>query len=242
MSSFGGVKPRRKFFRQRIARILALLLVACALGLGLLVWLDVKPGTIAFELAKALLQVSVVVLIGALISLGTSDYQSMLNSRRELKLRSDEVLRRFLEDAVRGYHDVKRARRVMRARLNASDGKHAIGTDLYDDQMEVINDAQLTFERLKLLVRGLPDERVTRADLRLNIKIIEEALHELVEEYESNRPYMSQGADPNPIGKLAKLNWFLGENSDDFNHKIGDPFDAVLEELEGAMLKPLPES
>jgi hypothetical protein len=63
---------------------------ASAAGLIVLLWLNVKPNTLAFELTKAFLQVFVVVVIGALITLGTSDYQTDRDAWRDLKQRSAE--------------------------------------------------------------------------------------------------------------------------------------------------------
>lgn len=229
----------RTMFRPHINLILAGVAVASAAGLIVLLWLNVKPDTLAFELAKAFLQVLVVVVIGALITLGTSDYQKDRDAWRDLKQRSDELLGGLLDDAVNGYHNVKRARRVMRARLGAKEGQGTAGIRLYDDQMEVINDTQLRFERLKLKVDGVSDGRLDAADLRSNIETIKDALHELVQEYESERRRLSVDVDRTFTARLPKLTWFLSENSRDFNKKIGDPFEAILKQIQAAMLKSL---
>src|SRR5258708_3282982 len=95
--------------RQPIGRIFALVAAVSVLLLVLLFVLDVKQNIFGFEVAKALIQLLVVVVIGGLVSLGTFNYQRHRDTRRDLQQRSDELLRLVLEDAVTGYHSVKRA-------------------------------------------------------------------------------------------------------------------------------------
>jgi hypothetical protein len=226
---------------QRVVRILAITGLASLALLVLLLWLNVQPNSLGFEIAKALLQLVFVGVVGGLLALGTFDYQQYREGRNELQLQSDQLLRSLLDDALSGYHDVKRARRLMQACLHAAGGIRPFGIDLYDEQLEVINGTQLSFERLALLVNSMSDPRVVPSMLKSRMKAIEHSLHRLVDEYERERPRMSAQSPLVGIDELPELRWFLDrESSRTFNDSIGDPFQALVQQLQDAVLKPIP--
>ena len=127
---------------------------------------SIEPDTLWFEIAKTILQVGVVLALGALLSLLTSDYQ-----REQQKAESrQEVLRDILERATTSYNDVKRARRLLRAHAMTKDGT-AILAGAYDNQIAAINDAQLQFETMADEIQGaFPDLAVSLAQSSTPLK------------------------------------------------------------------------
>jgi hypothetical protein len=142
---------------------------------------SVEPDTLWFEIAKTLLQVGVVLAIGALLSLLTSDYQ-----REQQRAESrQELLRDLLARATTAYNDVKRARRLLRGKALIQDGT-AVLASAYDEQIAAVNDAQLQFETMADEVQGaFPG---LAGSLAIEFDAVEESLNALVREYEDNRP------------------------------------------------------
>ncbi len=98
---------------RKFAGFLAAIFVSCMLAF-LLISIYVSPaqGTLGFELATTLLQVGVVSVIGAFISMFTFEYQREKN--RDLERRKDEYreerLKTVLNQATEAYSAVKKAR------------------------------------------------------------------------------------------------------------------------------------
>jgi hypothetical protein len=189
--------------RRRLRIGLAVLSVASIGGVALIAASgSVEPDTLWFEIAKTILQVGVVLALGALLSLLTSDYQ-----REQQRAESrQEVLRDILGRATTSYNDVKRARRLLRAHAMTKDGT-AILAGAYDNQIAAINDAQLQFETMADEIQGaFPDLAVS---LATEFDTVEKSLNALLSEYEDNRPNFEGEPLELGIDHLPALNSFL---------------------------------
>ena len=143
---------------------------------------SVESSTLWLEITKTLLQVGVVLVLGALLSTVTSDYQQR-HEKAEARL---ELLRAIMGRAAAAYNDVKRARRLLRAQAMAKeDNGTVVLADAYDEQIVGINDAQLQFETMADEIRGAFPELAE--SLATEFDTIEEALNSLISEYEDNR-------------------------------------------------------
>jgi Na+/H+ antiporter NhaB len=118
--------------------LLSILLVTIALLL--LFFRDATQGTIAFEIAKSLLQPGVVAVVGAVVSLAMTDYQleqshmdkdrdrehQDRNKERDVERQRyeyrEDLLTSTLSRTVAAYSRAKRARRLLRARSGAAPG------------------------------------------------------------------------------------------------------------------------
>lgn len=164
---------------------------------------SVEPDTLWFEIAKTLLQVGVVLVLGALLSLMTTEYQrrqQQADSRREL-------LSDLLGRAARAYNDVKRARRLLRGQATTQDGTEILAAP-YDQQTAAINDAQLEFETLADEVRGAGIPELAES-LATKFDIIEKSLGALVTEYETARREFAGDPLSLQIARLPVLESFL---------------------------------
>lgn len=222
-------------------RLVVGLLLAASTAVVLLAlawWLGPPPNTLGYEFAKALLQLLVVTVIGTAASLAASNYQHDRDHRRELQDRSDQLMRSLRDDALRNYHQVKRARRLLRARLPVPGTVDLISLTSYDDQLEAIIDAQLDFERLVALSGNMSDRRIDASTLKERLDHIEKYLGQLITEYERKRPTIS-GDLPQGSHELDVLEDFKGRDKQPFREGIADPLHLVVGQLQSALLRPL---
>jgi hypothetical protein len=218
---------------------LAALAAICIGTLVALWWADTKPNTLGYELAKALLQLLVVAVVGTALSLATFNYQRSRDHRREIRQRGDELLRTLLNDALGSYHEIKRARRMLRARLWMAGGRESLRTEVYDEQLAAINDAQLDFERLGQLAGIVRDSRVDTSELVRCMDDVEKSVGRLVTEYERNRGTMAPEVAKASIDSLPELQRFIDQSDNrPFRQGIADPLRAFIAQLQKALLVP----
>ena len=227
------------------------LLVAIA-GLAALVltvlWLsEPEPDTLAFEAAKGCIAIFTVALVGFVLSQAATTLQGRrerwnrrLEELRDERQRKDKLLREILDDAIANYHEVKRSRRQLRARIWAADRGEAIDRAVYDEYLGVINDAQLNFELLKETADLIVDERVDPGRLEGYFHDIEKYLGKLVDEYEEHRRAVAHGHHAISIAELPKLYAFFDpDDSGPFRAGTTIHLKAAAKELRTALLEPL---
>jgi hypothetical protein len=232
---------------------------ALALFLVLLLVVDVTEHTLGYEAAKACLQVLSVALVGAAVSFATftlqrnrerreantdqrrENWQREVARLRDDRQRKDELLNATLKAVLTDYNSIKRARRLLRARLWAESSGEAMDIKVYDEQMAVINDAQLMFEQHKRTAKVINDGRVDRDRLVRCFRTIEKYLNTLVSEYEAHRRVAAHDpARTLSVRDLKALSRFI--DPDDwtpFVTGVSSGFGEALEELRGALLVPL---
>jgi hypothetical protein len=249
-------------WRTAAVRLLVVLGLTCLLGLAAVWASDPSPNTFVYELGKALLQLLTVIVIGGGLTLVTSNYQrehdelreseqrerdeyreSQQRARdehRDLQERSDTVLRELLGEALKSYHDVKRARRVLRgSRSRTPEGEH-VDLVTYEAQIAVINDAQLDFERMKILARLIRDGRVDAQLLVKRFNTIEKYLSELLTEYEQARKII-ESESRLALKDLEHLNGCIDETRRYiFRRGVANPIKAIVTQLQAALVVPLP--
>jgi hypothetical protein len=182
------------------------------------------------------------------------DWRRDVERRRDERQRKDAVLRSVLQDTLHNYHEVKRARRLLRARVWARDPGDRIDLRVYDEQLERINDAQLNFETLKRTALAIDDERIRTTHLASRLEAVEKYLNQLVDEYERKRRLIEPSADQTPSAderrsedggsetseaELTELGDFIGPDSDPFREGASTNIDDVVKSLRAALRKPL---
>ena len=180
---------------------------------------EVKPDTLQFELAKALLQVGLISAIGAALSLLAEEYQGEQRkaekARDEKRLRQtyrQQLLMATFSQANAAYTDVKRARRLLRGLsvvAKATDQPVSIMATHYDEQTLAIIDAQLEFENLADDVRTNAASFTSAEALAEELDRIEDYLSELISEYEDERRNFAGQPPQRSLDKLPHLENFL---------------------------------
>jgi hypothetical protein len=178
-------------------------LAVVGIGVALLMWrFGVKPNTVPFEMSKDLLQVGIVSAAGAILSLLSYDYQQ---GRRRRENR-DDLLKVTLARAAVSYNDVKRARRLLRARVATG---QVIEAAHYDTQFATINDAQLEFEMLIRDVETSAGAFTDAAALIKELQNLKEYLYKLVGEYSSQRGNFAGNPEQLKVEALPVMQGFV---------------------------------
>jgi hypothetical protein len=115
------------------------------------------------------------------------------------------------EELFEVFSRTKKARRLMRARgvirKKETNGQEndLVQKDTYREQLEVINDIQLSFESLGSRIKALKDH-FSRADtLVTNIRSMDAYLNALVDEYENMLPQFDAASFELPLNGLPNL-------------------------------------
>jgi hypothetical protein len=242
-------------------RLLTLLMLIFVVTIVLLVifFRDAMKGTIAFEVAKSLLQLGVVAVVGTLVSMTMTEYQ-LEEIRRDKdrdrmqqedsKVREierlryeyrEELLLSTLSRTMAAYSSAKRARRLFRARAGAiPSGPGLVKSQDYDRFMETVNDVQLQFEGLKSDVKSSKQAFSIAADLESMYQTIESYFGCIVKEYEQSRHKLLDSESTIAVAQLKALSDFLGPTSDTnkFRLEVVDPYHTIQEAIRADLLYP----
>jgi hypothetical protein len=239
--------------------VILLFIAVVTIALLLVFFREVKQGTLAFEIAKSLLQLGVVAVVGALVSLAMTDYQ-LEQSRRDKdrdhqhqnnskerdieRQRSEyreDLLTATLSRTVSAYSRAKKARRLLRARFGvAPGGPGLIRLDDYDHFMEMVNDAQLELESLKGDVKTSNPAFSSANSVVTLYESMEGYLNGLVKEYERSRHTITDSKRSIPVAQLEALSDFLGtaDPANKFKRQVIDPYHQIQEFIRADLLHP----
>ncbi len=227
-----------------------------------------KPGTPELEIFKAVLQLGVISVAAAAVALLSFDYQFQRQreeaagerrrqdeekrrdrdhqealrqaelARKSLEYR-EEFLRTILRRATSSYAAVKKARRVLRARAlrQEANGKIVL-TSAYDEQVDVINDAQLDFENLQGDVDNTRPALSRPDEIIAQLHAVDEYLGELIKEYETERPGFTVEGSAKQLAEFRWLQDFLDHKGNLFTGKVVHPFHDVQRLLRADLLNP----
>ena len=221
--------------------IVLMLLVVFGVSLGALAvfFRGATQGTVEFEAAKSLLQIGVVAVMGAVISVLIFEYQrerqaadkraddaqqrlerqkendrQAAEKQRELERKRFEyreaLLLSTLSNAMNAYGRTKKARRLLRGRGIRSRGETQIVlASEYDQFFDRVNDAQLDLENLARDVKTSAKAFSEPEALEQDLWSMESYLGELISEYESVRSRFSENDPSLPVRDLVHLEDFL---------------------------------
>lgn len=185
----------------------------------------------SFEITYEFLLVTVV---GGLLAL----LYKQLDVRREQR----RDLREMYSEILGAYNRAKSVRRRMRARLGtakAINKETPIAADYYEEQIEVLSNAQLTFEVYVKRTKG-PLWFWRARHLAENLEEAQSYLNGIVKEYEEKLATFS-AEDPRTahIGQLEKLTEFIGPYHDarDFKGRLKLPVRDALAALGKVILR-----
>ncbi len=238
--------------------VLGFIFVAAVVSL-VIFFRDAQEGHISFEVAKALLQLGAVAVIGTLVSMllweyqaeqtrldedRDRDHQAQVRARELARRRHeyrDELLTGTLARVVCAYSKAKKARRLLRARVGVSPGAPGwVALVDYDCYIGMVNEAQLELETLKGDVKTSAVAFSMASDIKEWLKSMERYLGGLIKEYEANRHLVAKEGIPMRFDQLKNLSDFLGkaEEGNGFKKDVIDPYHKIQEAIREDLLHP----
>ena len=201
-------------------------------------------GTLKFEVAKSLLQLGVVAVVGSVVSVLVFEYQrerqaldkkadlerqtidkkadlerQAIEKKRDLDRKSLEyretLLLSILSRAMEAYGRAKKARRLLRGRaLSTRDQTRVVLADQYDLCFDMLNDAQLDLENIARDVETSAKAFSQPSELVKHLRSMDAYLNELIGEYEDSRSRFSGNGPALPLDELPLLEEFLKRAKD----------------------------
>lgn len=165
---------------------------------------------IIFEATKALLQLSVLLLIGGAV---TAIYKALEKNREEKKLKQKFRID-YLQRVGKAYRAAKGTRRALRAAGLSIKNSCPSGNisqeqiTVYKEQMTILDQAQLDLEGLKIGAKCLPE--LGLKGLHNRLETMEKYIREVLQEYEKESSAMLNGAKNINFGNLKELKAFSG--------------------------------
>jgi hypothetical protein len=161
--------------------------------------------------------------------------------RRKLEYRED-LLKAILNQATASYSAVKKARRLLKARAiiqeTGSLQERVLGAS-YDSNMDIVNDAQFSFEHLAGDVETSKPAFTQPAELVEHFRSIEGYLERLIDEYEHNLRLFSGEPISKELASLPKLRDFVGPSKpSNFRTEVIEPYHKVQRLIRSDLLHP----
>jgi len=206
-------------------------LTAALLLVSLGAWLlpSSRRPDIWFEVAKAGVQLGVVVILGGVVAAALR----YLDATREDRRRLQEYRLGVFHDLLAAYTRIKAARRTLRAfgfRATVDAGLDADQVAEYRAQMRLLLHSQLSLEKVRRELATRPD-LFRDTSLRDSISGPEKYVHSLVNEWEEKGVMITDGADAGRLGTLSELQAFLGPADQTFRENLSRP----MEDVQAAM-------
>lgn len=252
-----------------VGALIGLLVLSIAILGLIKLTMNPQPGSSSMELFKAVLQLGVISVAGAALAMLSFNYQfareqeeterennqarkdKKSEERRQKRLRDFELISRRLEyredllrtilgRATSSYSAVKKVRRLLRARALVEDeNDKTILPMVYDEQMMVVNDAQLEFENLKRDVENSELAFSQADEIVKNLVAIDRYLGKLISEYERRRPRITNDISTQRLSQFLRLQDFLAKSKHSlFMRRVVHPFHEVQKLIRADLLNP----
>jgi hypothetical protein len=179
------------------------LIIIALLTLGLFIIACMQPiddKSLLFEGAKALPQVGLVLVAGAIVSFLTSEYQqSRQQSERDASERRRvfearvNLLRAAHTAVTSAYSDLKGGRRLVRAKglYHDDSGSRMLVVTSYDDYLTELSANELRIESLAQEMAATPEAYSKAEQCIYHLRNIERIIHAVIAEYETVRPMIA---------------------------------------------------
>jgi hypothetical protein len=202
-----------------------------AVGIFVLSWRGLVP--VFADLVKMTYQFCLIVVIGGAVTWLFREYTRV----REHRESDSQELASMSQDLVRTYNDIKRIRRLLRARAqrggSVTESETTVRRRVYEELMGELNEVQLRLEQYKRRVRS--EEPLFRKSegLESALKEMEKYLHDIIEEYENVLRSYEEDPPNLSITRLPKLAEFIAPrmSSPDIYNGIFVPFRRALDSL-----------
>lgn len=186
-------------------------MVSIAAAAGLIASHDWATDAFGAEGYKILLQFVLVAVLGGAVSLVYQAFNRQAEQRAErIKLAEERVTaaretrQRYLAELIGLYNSVKRARRLLRAQaiIRTASGDSRLRVQRYDEQLQMLIDAQLSLEMVGRNVHTEGALFAAEPGLVPSLRRTEEYLRELIGEYETVLPCVEPATTDIPIPPL----------------------------------------
>ena len=243
-----------------LVAVLAVLSLADVICLIVFFRGGVDHDTFKLELGKALVQFVVVAVIGTLVTGMMFEYQRQRQNwdkedererknrdkederERKNRNRREEFLRSILTRAAQAYSNVKKARRLLRARAivrGEAGGKSAVRKH-YDFYLRMIIDAQLELENLAGDIQTSEGMFFNLTALLAPLSEMESYLGKLITEYEKKAFETLHGPKLLCLTDLPQLEGFTATSTEvgDFKKQFSGPYRAIQRAIRRDLLRP----
>lgn len=225
----------------------ALFLVSTAVLAVFYFYAPPPASSFKLEIAKAILQLGVVSVVGAAVSILVFKYQNERavaeqdkeRHRKNIEYRED-LLKGTLARAMASYNSVKKARRLLRARaIVVRDSTDYVLAAPYDTYMEIINDSQFEFENLAQDVETFKRAFSSPQELVDAFRTMEHFLGDMFTEYEKLRKDFHGGAPGKKLDEFNELPAFIGPfKKQRFATDFANPFHQAQRAIRRDLLHP----
>jgi hypothetical protein len=227
------------------------LVVAVALIVVGVVLADCKRPDLAFEAAKAGIQLGVITIVGAAITQGLKGFNDSRERRlkrldidREERRRMNEYRLGVFRDTVDAYNEVKRVRRLLRAAGLGGAAAAPVSTvqlATYESGMEALNKAELALEKIGREV-GAQQAAFAHAWSQIEgLKTSQDYLRQVLAVWERGglrcRGENEEGSDEEGSDDADAFNAFLAKRSETFGQTFWPSFDAFEKAIRADLLE-----
>ena len=177
-------------------------------------------------------------LLTSVIGGGVALVYKQLDHFREMR----KSLREMHTEILQAFNQAKTVRRRLRAQLGtvrSVDPEERLSAKLYDNQIDLLSDAQLVFEIYAKRAKSRTSWFRENHTLSVPLCKVEAYLNKIVKEYQKKRATASGSPPACRVGDLPQLMEFIGpyEESSAFRESFKYPISDVLEELGNAVLR-----
>ena len=211
------MKDRGVYVAAGVGAILAVAVLAIALSL-----LDAaRRADVVFEIAKSAVAVIPLAFFGVVIADMVRRRDTNLEHKREDRARREEYDRQlddyrrgFRKDFLTAYNDLKSARRILRSLGLTEPRDRSLDDHMLeglDQQLRLVNETQLTLERLKREMRA-PGAPYTRQDEILGqLAVMEQYAKEVLQDWVRLRSSLGPSATAGQLAQWPHFGPFLLE-------------------------------
>jgi len=156
----------------------------------------------------------------------------------------DELRKNLLERLNRTYFDFKRAKRLLRAKAftppyyGMLNQEATVNLEQYDEQLEILNDAQLELEHIAKDVEANHMLFEHSKEIAAAIRVMEESLKQVVTEWERKRGNLD-GKNPPKISDLPCLKAVVGPGYQaEVNRELWGGYQKAARYIQQGILEP----
>lgn len=220
---------------RTVLTILTFLLILILASVGIILIfgnLNTKDqAKILIEVGKSLLQLSLIVILGGVVS----ELLKSFDRRRQ----QDKALHGFREELLKAlrltYQNVKRSRRALRViGLTTKYGTVPITMsvgqkDAYKKEMELLNEQQLRCEALLVEIGNFPEAFSSGILLQQNLQKMTGYLRNIQDEYEAQWTRLDKDISNTKFESFSRLSDFTGKYQDsNFKDEFADTYDKAI--------------
>jgi len=198
----------------------------------------VQGTDIGLEIFKAGTQLVLIGVLGGGVAFFLRQLDSIHHERNQI----DEYRLRILREVVASYNNIKSARRILRAygfnSIQATTLTHGQITE-FVAQMRILNEAQLSLERIKLEVKAQPNIFQDSTKILNCLDTVERYINDVIGDWENHGKFVWSGARNERFSspQLQNLYHYLARARVSFRERAAKPLDTLVETISRELLR-----